>query len=188
MLTPSSKLTFAALWDPETGISAFQDGKPVKLSDGKNHTKWPSVAATNQLHTKSLPPPPKTPMALNIADFDYTRPGLYLPRTSAPCYGFKSPVPSSTLEGKHDPWNYSFFDPLRPHPPFDPARPFSKFAYLQNSNGTSTSHSEAKPIFGERPTSVEDEGFFDGYDHPDCEPHLVSSQRVHTECMSLIIL
>ena len=92
--TPSSIFTFAALWDPETGFTAYEKGKLLSPHKGKDFAGHRPFNPSVDTSVSTLPTT-----------------HLYLPRLSKSRMR-DHPIPSSTLEGLADPWKSPFFDPL----------------------------------------------------------------------------
>ncbi|KAF8165779.1 hypothetical protein B0H34DRAFT_252721 [Crassisporium funariophilum] len=183
--TPNSTFTFAALWDPDHGLSAYKNGTLVKPSG--NHFKSTSVSTTNSSQSKS------GPKNLNLRDDRYTvhdvhefNPRLHFPRSSQSRIRSHA-IQSSTLEGLRGPWNYSCFDPLSQGLPFEARRAFSQYEgelgphpiYSRLSTTTKDDSADTK--------SIDDEGFFETSAHPDCDPHLPSRFSTTTTSTSTYI-
>ena len=90
----------------------------------------------------------------------------------------REPIPSSVFEGSKDPWNYSSFEPLRGGVPFDSGASFAEFEVDEFGELVlpTVLWGDDGPLLGKdgsSESSVEDEGFFEGSPHFDCDPHLV---------------
>src|SRR5258705_235203 len=98
---PSSKWTFAALWDPKTGLSAFSQDKLTKFIPLTKHRKWPSASTTTT-----------TPNTGHHSHgyIDNIKRGFYL--RVLPEIGSDSTALSSPVEGYHHEPHFSCFDPL----------------------------------------------------------------------------
>ena len=92
--TPSSIFTFAAIWDPDTGFTAYEKGKLLSTHKGKDFAGHRPFNPSVDISVSTLPTT-----------------HLYLPRSSKSRMR-DHPIPSSTLEGLTDPWKSPFFDPL----------------------------------------------------------------------------
>lgn len=105
---PSSKWTFAALWDPKTGLSAFSQGKLSKFIPLTNHRKWPSASTSTS-----------TPNTGHSHGYiDNIKRGFYL--RVLPEIDSQSTALSSPVEGyQHEP-HFSCFDPLNECLLFEP--------------------------------------------------------------------
>ena len=92
--TPSSIFTFAAIWDSDTGFTAYEKGKLLSPHKGKDFAGH-----------RSFNP------SVDTSDSTSPTTHLYLPRLSKSRMR-DHPIPSSTLEGPTDPWKSPIFDPL----------------------------------------------------------------------------
>jgi len=142
--SPSSVLTFAALWDPDTGFTAYEKGKLLSRHKTRN---FAGHRPFNPLVDTSVSNLPTT--------------HLYHPRVSESRM-HNHAIPSSTLEGLADPWHFPFFDPLSVPAEFKEPNSSVRFQVRFSQEGVYLSD------------CIDPEGFFESFaDHPDCEPYLV---------------
>lgn len=147
--TPSSELTFAAIWDPNKGFCTLRDGKLIPVSN-------------------TPPRPEKRPSKLLYDDFDYSDGGWEMQTDESTQVA--TPPDSHNVSLATSPSDSDDGYVFRPSEsqPFDYPAQYANFCDSPELDSGKTKLPQEKEY-------TEDEGFFDSFqEHPDCDPHLNS--------------
>ncbi|KAF5336501.1 hypothetical protein D9611_006581 [Ephemerocybe angulata] len=160
--TPSSELTFAAIWDPNKGFCTLRDGKLIPVSN-------------------TPPRPEKRPSKLLYDDFDYSDGGWEMQTDESTQVA--TPPDSHNVSLATSPSDSDDGYVFRPSEsqPFDYPAQYANFCDSPELDSGKTKLPQEKEY-------TEDEGFFDSFqEHPDCDPHLAKFPLLNHHILHLDI-